>query len=105
MLCYHDLGDADGIQFRRRCGRRGFLADHWFVSPAGDLVRIPLQPTGLAALLAAGLLCLAAAVLTQGLLSILLGLIGVAFLWSIREIREQARRVERGWFPKNPNRK
>ena len=36
---------------------------------------------------------------------ILLGLIGVAFLWSIREIREQARRVERGWFPKNPNRK
>ena len=55
--------------------------------------------------LAAGLLCLAAAVLTQGLLSILLGLIGVAFLWSIREIREQARRVERGWFPKNPNRK
>lgn len=55
--------------------------------------------------LAAGLLCLAAALLTRGLPSILLGLVGVAFLWSIREIREQARRVERGWFPKNPKRK
>ena len=40
----------------------------------------------------------------HGLLSILLGLVGVAFLWSIRELKEQARRVERGWFPKNPKR-
>ena len=40
----------------------------------------------------------------QGLLSILLGLVGVAFLWSIRELKEQARRVERGWFPQNPKR-
>ena len=39
------------------------------------------------------------------LLSILLGLVGVAFLWSIRELKEQAQRVEKGWFPKNPNRK
>ena len=30
------------------------------------------------------------------LLSILLGLVCVAFLWSIRELKEQARRVERG---------
>ena len=42
--------------------------------------------------LIAGLLCL-------------LGLLGVACIWSIRELKEQARRVERGWFPKNPKRK
>ena len=40
----------------------------------------------------------------HGQLSILLGLVGVAFLWSIRELKEQARRVERGWFPKKPKR-
>ena len=46
-----------------------------------------------------GLICLVLALFVQGLLSILL-----AFLWSIRELKEQARRVERGWFPKNPKR-
>ena len=52
-----------------------------------------------------GLLLLAAALFVQGLFSILLALIGVACLWSIREIKEQAQRVAKGWFPKNPNRK
>ena len=51
-----------------------------------------------------GLICLGLALFVQGLLSILLGLVGVAFLWSIRELKEQARRVERGWFPKKPKR-
>ena len=51
-----------------------------------------------------GLICLGLALFVQGLLSILLGLVGVAFLWSIRELKEQARRVERGWFPQNPKR-
>ena len=51
-----------------------------------------------------GLICLVLALFVQGLLSILLGLVGVAFLWSIRELKEQSRRVERGWFPKNPKR-
>ena len=55
--------------------------------------------------LIAGLLLLAAALFVQGLFSILLALIGVACLWSIREIKEQAQRVAKGWFPKNPNRK
>lgn len=55
--------------------------------------------------LVAGLLLLAAALFVQGLFSILLALIGVACLWSIREIKEQAQRVAKGWFPKNPNRK
>ena len=47
--------------------------------------------------LIAGLLCLLTALLIQGILSILLGLLGA--------LKEQAKRVERGWFPKNPKRK
>ncbi|MGI6150792.1 MAG: DUF4491 family protein [Christensenellales bacterium] len=38
-------------------------------------------------------------------LSSLLGVIGCSSLWSIGELKEQAKRVEKGWFPKNPNRK
>ena len=52
-----------------------------------------------------GLLCMLAALLLQGLFSILLGLLSAGFLWSIRELKEQTKRVERGWFPKNPKRK
>jgi hypothetical protein len=36
--------------------------------------------------------------------SAILGVVGFSSLWSIREIFEQAKRVERGWFPKNPKR-
>lgn len=52
-----------------------------------------------------GLLCMLAALLLQGLFSILLGLLSAGCLWSIRELKEQTKRVERGWFPKNPKRK
>ena len=52
-----------------------------------------------------GLLCMLAALLLQGLFSILLGLLSGGCLWSIRELKEQTKRVERGWFPKNPKRK
>ena len=49
-----------------------------------------------------GLICLGLALFVQGLLSILLGLVGVAFLWSIRELKEQERRGEGGGVsPKN----
>ena len=34
-----------------------------------------------------------------------LGIVGFSSLWSIREIFEQTRRVEKGWFPENPRRK
>ncbi|MCE5209241.1 MAG: DUF4491 family protein [Chloroflexi bacterium] len=34
-----------------------------------------------------------------------LGVLGWSFLWSIRELKEQRQRVEKGWFPRNPNRK
>ena len=39
--------------------------------------------------LIAGLLCLIAALFIQGLFSVLLGLLGVACIWSIRELKEQ----------------
>lgn len=38
-------------------------------------------------------------------LSAITGIIGFSFLWSIHEVIEQEKRVEKGWFPKNPNRK
>ena len=33
------------------------------------------------------------------------GILGFTFLWGIGEIIEQEQRVEKGWFPKNPNRR
>lgn len=57
------------------------------------------------AFLITGLLCMLAALLLQGLFSILLGLLSASCLWSIRELKEQTKRVERGWFPQNPKRK
>ena len=39
------------------------------------------------------------------IVSTVLGVFGCSSLWSILEIFEQKKRVERGWFPKNPNRK
>ena len=52
-----------------------------------------------------GPLCMLAALLLQRLFSILLGLLSASCLWSIRELKEQTKRVERGWFPQNPKRK
>jgi len=37
--------------------------------------------------------------------SSLWGVLGFSLFWSIHEIFEQKKRVERGWFPKNPKRK
>ena len=33
-----------------------------------------------------------------------LGVLGFSCLWSIRELFEQAERVDKGWFPRNPDR-
>lgn len=43
--------------------------------------------------------------ITNLIISMILGVLGITFLWSIIEIFEQRERVEKGWFPKNPNRK
>ena len=52
-----------------------------------------------------GMLLLAGALLTTGMLSIVLSLLGASCLWCIRELKEQAERVAKGWFPQNPNRR
>lgn len=52
---------------------------------------------GIGAIIAS--LCIA-----QLILSSLLGVIGASCLWSIGELFEQKKRVDKGWFPKNKNR-
>ena len=37
------------------------------------------------------------------IISVLLGAFAFSSFWSIIELFEQKKRVERGWFPKNPN--
>lgn len=37
--------------------------------------------------------------------SALVGVVGASLLWSIGELFEQKKRVEKGWFPMNPKRK
>ena len=38
-------------------------------------------------------------------ISAIVGVLGFTSLWSIHELIEQEERVNKGWFPKNPNRK
>ena len=42
---------------------------------------------------------------TNVLLSALIGVFAFSSFWSIKEIFEQKERVKKGWFPKNPRRK
>jgi hypothetical protein len=35
-------------------------------------------------------------------ISSVLGVLGFSLLWSIQEVIQQEKRVQRGWFPKNP---
>jgi len=56
--------------------------------------------------LVAGLVFIFIAIFTDlDFLSALLAILGFSCLWSIHELIEQEVRVERGWFPKNPNKK
>ena len=41
----------------------------------------------------------------NNVLSPILGVVGCSCLWSILELFQQKKRVERGWFPMNPKRK
>ncbi len=41
----------------------------------------------------------------QVIVSAGLAIVGITCLWSIEELFHQEKRVEKGWFPKNPNRK
>ena len=56
--------------------------------------------------LVSGILFLIGSLLVKGIiLSCALAVVGFSCLWSIFELFEQEKRVERGWFPKNPKRK
>ena len=55
--------------------------------------------------LAGGLaFCAASLLVEHPLLSSVLGVVGFSLLWSIRELKQQTRRVEKGWFPRNSKR-
>lgn len=56
--------------------------------------------------LIAGIIGIALSIATTSLtLSALAGVFAFSSFWSIGEIFEQRKRVERGWFPRNPRRK
>ncbi len=48
--------------------------------------------------------CIASLFFAHPLLSGALGVLGFSMLWSIHELKEQDQRVQKGWFPANPNR-
>ena len=53
-----------------------------------------------------GVISVVASLLVENLtLSILLGVVAFSSFWSIGEVFEQKKRVERGWFPANPKKK
>ena len=56
--------------------------------------------------LIAGLACIGASLcIADTILSAIVGVTGASLLWSIGELFEQKKRVEKGWFPMNPKRK
>lgn len=53
-----------------------------------------------------GVLCIGGALFVEDTYcSVVLGVVGASFLWSIGELFEQKERVRKGWFPMNPKRK
>ena len=53
-----------------------------------------------------GVVCIGLSLVSGGRIpSALLAVLGFSLLWSIKELAEQANRVEKGWFPENPKRK
>lgn len=56
--------------------------------------------------LVSGIICVVLSILIDWMvLSTLLAVLGFSLFWSIRELYEQEERVEKGWFPANPNKK
>lgn len=53
----------------------------------------------------AGIIFIVLSILIENIiLSTVLGVFGFSSFWSILELFEQKKRVEKGWFPKNPKR-
>ncbi|MCQ2140645.1 MAG: DUF4491 family protein [Bacteroidales bacterium] len=47
-------------------------------------------------------LCIAGLIIENITLSAILGVAGFSCFWSIHELFQQEKRVQKGWFPKNP---
>ena len=48
-----------------------------------------------------GLMCIGLSILLHNIIiSSIMGVLGFSLIWSIHELFEQKRRVEKGWFPK-----
>jgi hypothetical protein len=53
-----------------------------------------------------GILSVVASLLVANLtISILLGVVAFSSFWSIGEVFQQKKRVEKGWFPANPKKR
>jgi hypothetical protein len=48
--------------------------------------------------------CIASLFISNISISVLLAVLGFSLFWSVRELFEQEKRVEKGWYPKNPKR-
>ena len=48
---------------------------------------------------------IASLLVSELIISILLGVVAFSSFWSIGEVFQQKKRVEKGWFPANPKRK
>jgi uncharacterized membrane protein len=58
------------------------------------------------AFLIVGLACVIASILVNNfMVSAILAVAGFSFLWGIKELFDQQKRVEKGWFPANPKKK
>ena len=55
-------------------------------------------------LLTGGGMCVLSLFAAQRIISSALGIAGCTCLWSILELKEQTKRVDKGWFPRNPKR-
>lgn len=51
------------------------------------------------------LLCISSLFVENVIISSGLAVVGITCLWSIGELFHQEKRVNKGWFPKNPKRK
>lgn len=54
----------------------------------------------------AGAVCIVLSLMVQNTYgSVVLGIVGFSSFWSIKEVLDQEKRVEKGWFPANPKKK
>lgn len=51
------------------------------------------------------LFCIVSVLVSNTIISAVLGVLGFSCFWSILELFEQEKRVKKGWFPSNPKKK